>query len=47
MIRVVLDVNVLVSGVPQALGVPAELIERWIRREYELVTSEHWCVSLF
>lgn len=41
MIRAVLDVNVLVSGFPATRGVPAELIERWLRREYVLVASEH------
>lgn len=41
MTRAVLDVNVLVSGFPAAGGVPAALIERWLRREFELVLSEH------
>jgi putative PIN family toxin of toxin-antitoxin system len=41
MIRVVLDVNVIVSGFPQPLGIPATIIERWLRREFELFTSEH------
>jgi putative PIN family toxin of toxin-antitoxin system len=36
-----LDVNVLVSGFPASAGTPALLIERWLRREYELVLSEH------
>lgn len=41
MIRVVLDVNVIVSGFPQTSGIPATLIDRWLRREYEVFTSEH------
>lgn len=41
MIRAVLDVNVLVSGFPAPGGTPAALIERWLRREFELVISEH------
>jgi uncharacterized protein len=40
-IRAGLDVNVLVSGFPASSGVPAELIERWLRREFELILSEH------
>jgi uncharacterized protein len=40
-IRACLDVNVLVSGFPASGGVPAELIERWLRREFELILSEH------
>ncbi len=41
MIRAVLDVNVLVSGFPAPGGVPAELIERWLGREFDLISSEH------
>ena len=43
MIRACLDVNllVLVSGFPASSGVPAELIQRWLRREFELILSEH------
>lgn len=41
MIQVVLDVNVLVSGFPAERGAPAELIERWLAREFHLVLSEH------
>lgn len=41
MIRATLDVNVLVSGLPASRGVPAELIARWLRREFALVVSEH------
>ena len=41
MIRACLDVNVLVSGFPASSGVPAELVERWLRREFELILSEH------
>jgi putative PIN family toxin of toxin-antitoxin system len=40
-IRVTLDVNVLVSGMPASRGVPAELISRWLRREFVLVISDH------
>jgi putative PIN family toxin of toxin-antitoxin system len=40
-IRVCLDVNVLVSGFPAGNGVPAELIERWLGREFDLILSEH------
>jgi len=41
MIRAVLDVNALVSCFPAPAGTPAILIERWPRREYELVLPEH------
>ena len=41
MIRATLDVNVLVSGFPAGSGAPAELIERWLRREFEIIVSEH------
>jgi len=41
MIQAVLDVNVLVSGFPAERGVPAELIDRWLDREFGLVLSEH------
>lgn len=41
MIRATLDVNVLVSGLPASRGVPAELIARWLRREFALVVSDH------
>lgn len=41
MIRATLDVNVLVSGFPASSGSPAELLERWLRREFELILSEH------
>jgi putative PIN family toxin of toxin-antitoxin system len=41
LIRACLDVNVLVSGFPASSGVPAELIERRLRREFELILSEH------
>jgi putative PIN family toxin of toxin-antitoxin system len=40
-IRAVLDANVLVSGFPARSGTPATLIERWLRREFELVLSLH------
>lgn len=41
MTRATLDVNVLVSGFPASRGVPAELIARWLRREFVLVVSDH------
>ncbi len=41
MIAVVLDANVLVSGFPARQGVPAELLDRWLAREYQLIVSEH------
>lgn len=41
MIQVTLDVNVLVSGFPASSGTPAELIERWLGREFALILSEH------
>jgi uncharacterized protein len=40
-IRATLDVNVLVSAFPASSGSPAELLERWLRREFELIHSEH------
>jgi putative PIN family toxin of toxin-antitoxin system len=39
--RTVLDVNVIVSGFASPGGAPRILIERWLRRHFELVTSEH------
>ncbi len=41
MIRATLDVNVLASGFQDTLGVPAMLVESWIRGAYELVISDH------
>ena len=41
MLRAVLDVNVLVSGFPAANGIPAEILARWLSREFILVLSEH------
>lgn len=46
MIRVVLDVNVLVSGFPSPGGAPGLLIERWLRREFALVLSEQMLASV-
>jgi putative PIN family toxin of toxin-antitoxin system len=40
-IAVVLDTNVIVSGFPGRRGVPGELINRWLAREYRVVVSEH------
>jgi putative PIN family toxin of toxin-antitoxin system len=39
--RIALDVNVIVSGFASPGGAPRILIERWLRRHFELVTSEH------
>jgi putative PIN family toxin of toxin-antitoxin system len=39
-IRVTLDVNVLVSGFTVSNGAPAQLIERWQAREFDVVLSE-------
>lgn len=41
MIAVVLDTNVIVSGFPGRQGAPAELVERWLAREFQLIVSEH------
>lgn len=46
MIRATLDVNVLVSGFPASGGAPAELIARWLRRDFDLVLSEHILAGL-
>lgn len=40
MIRVVLDVNVLVSAFPSMTGTPGLLVEAWLREQYTLVVSE-------
>jgi putative PIN family toxin of toxin-antitoxin system len=40
-IAAVLDTNVLVSGFPGRQGAPAELVERWLAREFQLIVSEH------
>jgi putative PIN family toxin of toxin-antitoxin system len=39
--RLVLDVNVIVSGFASPKGAPRVLIEKWLRRQFELITSEH------
>ncbi len=41
MITAVLDTNVLVSSFPGRQGAPAELLERWLAREFRLIVSEH------
>ena len=41
MIAAVLDANVIVSGFPSRSGAPAELIARWLGREFRVVVSEH------
>jgi putative PIN family toxin of toxin-antitoxin system len=38
-VRVVLDTNVLVSGFSTPLGVPGQLLTRWLGGEYTLVMS--------
>ena len=40
MIRVVLDVNVLVSATPSPTGTPGYLVEAWLQKQYTLVVSE-------
>lgn len=39
--RVVLDVNVLVSGFPASRGVPSRILDAWADGVFELVVSEH------
>lgn len=41
MIAAVLDVNVIVSGFPARRGAAAEVIERWLAREFRVIVSEH------
>jgi putative PIN family toxin of toxin-antitoxin system len=41
MIRATLDVNVLASGFQDTPGVPAVLIDSWVRGAYELLISDH------
>ncbi len=38
--RLVLDVNVFVSGLISRAGAPARLLERWLEGEFELVVCE-------
>jgi putative PIN family toxin of toxin-antitoxin system len=40
-IAAVRDANVIVSGFPSRRGAPAELIARWLDREFRVVVSEH------
>jgi putative PIN family toxin of toxin-antitoxin system len=40
-IAVVLDVNVIVSGFPARRGAAAEVIDRWLTREFRVIVSEH------
>jgi putative PIN family toxin of toxin-antitoxin system len=40
-IAAVLDVNVIVSGFPSRRGAAAEVINRWLAREFRVVVSEH------
>ena len=41
MIAAVLDVNVIVSGFPGRRGAAAEVIDRWLTREFRVIVSEH------
>lgn len=41
MLRVVLDVNVLISAVIRRSGVPAEIAHEWRAGRFELVVSPH------
>ncbi len=41
MIRAVLDVNVIVSGLSAVVGSPADVITAWSEGRFELVVSEH------
>jgi putative PIN family toxin of toxin-antitoxin system len=41
MIRVVLDANVLVSGVPAVSGSLAELVNLWRANQFEVISSRH------
>jgi predicted nucleic acid-binding protein len=40
-IRVVLDSNVLVAGIPNSVGAPAAVIDAWHNEKFVLVTSEY------
>ena len=37
--RIVLDTNVLVSGLINPIGLPSQLVQRWEEAEFTLVTS--------
>lgn len=39
--RAVLDANVLISALVSPGGVPSQLMQRWLRGEFELVASPH------
>jgi len=39
-VRVLLDTNILISGILSAGQPPAQLLELWLERRFELVTSE-------
>ena len=41
MTAAVLDVNVIVSGFPGRRGAAAEVIDRWLTREFRVIVSEH------
>ena len=41
MIRAVLDSNVLVAGIPNSAGAPADAISAWQAAKFTLVTSEY------
>jgi len=40
-IAAVLDVNVIVSGFPARRGAAAEVIDRWLTREFRVIVCEH------
>jgi putative PIN family toxin of toxin-antitoxin system len=41
MIRAVLDANILVSMFPASKGSLAEIVARWERKQFQIITSEH------
>ena len=41
MIRAVLDANILVSMFPASIGSLAEIVARWERKQYQIVTSTY------
>lgn len=44
--RLVLDTNVLVSGLLSAKGPPGQLVAAWLDRRFELVTSQEQIAEL-
>lgn len=45
MLRVVLDVNVLVSGFPARRGIPASILLAWSDGIFDMVVSEHLLIG--